>query len=90
MGRAALLTCVYIRPVDVIGRPIANKGRINGASLKAAGSLLPGHGLITVSLAFALIGGIKGVKWSEWRVLAYLSLGKATRSCPTCGCTPQL
>lgn len=60
MGRAALLTSIYFRPVDVIGRPIANKGRINGASLKAAGSLLPGHGLITVSLAFALIGGNKG------------------------------
>lgn len=67
MGRAALLTSVYFRPVDVIGRPIANKGRINGASLKAAGSLLPGHGLITVSLAFALIGGNKGseVEWME-------------------------
>lgn len=65
MGRATLLTSIYFRPVDVIGRPIANKGRINGASLKAAGSLLPGHGLITVSLAFALIGGNKGseVEW---------------------------
>lgn len=67
MGRAALLTSIYFRPVDVIGRPIANKRRINGASLKAAGSLLPGHGLITVSLAFALIGGNKGseVEWME-------------------------
>lgn len=53
--RAALLTSIYFRPVDVIGRPIANKERINGASLKAAGSLLPGHSLITVSLTFALI-----------------------------------
>lgn len=67
MGKAALLTSVYFRPVDVIGRPIANKGWINGASLKAAGNLLPGHGLITVSLAFALIGGNKGseVEWME-------------------------
>lgn len=45
--------------MDVIGRPIANKGRINGASLKAAGSLLPGHSLITVSVTFALIVGNK-------------------------------
>lgn len=34
-----LLTAIYLRPADVIGRPIANKERINGASLKAAGSL---------------------------------------------------
>lgn len=77
MRKAALLTSIYFKPVDVRGRPIANKGRINGASLKAAGSLLPAHGLITVSLVFALIGGNKG---SEWRVLAYLSPGEAIRS----------
>lgn len=60
--RAALLASIYFRPVDVIGRPIANKERINGASLKAAGSLLPGHSLITVSLTFALIEENKRVK----------------------------
>lgn len=59
MRRAALLTSIYFSCVDVAGRPTANKGRINGASLKAGGSLLPGHSLITVSLAFALIGGEK-------------------------------
>lgn len=59
--KTALLT-IYFQPVDVIGRAIANKGRINGVSLKAAGSLLPGHSLITVSLAFALIGGNKGAE----------------------------
>lgn len=58
MGR--VLTSIYFRPVDVIGRPIANKEKINEASLKAAGSLLPGHSLITASLAFALIGENKG------------------------------
>lgn len=55
-----LLTAIYFRPVDVIEKPIANKERINGASLKAAGRLLPGHSLITVSLAFALIGENRG------------------------------
>lgn len=90
MGRA--FNFHLFQAVDVIGRPTANKERINGASLKAAGSLLPGHSLITVSLAFALIGENKGrgVEWSEWRVLAYLSPEEATRSCLTCGCTPHL
>lgn len=77
MGRAALLTSIYFWHVDVIGRPIANKGRINGASLKAAGSLLPGHGLITVSLAFALIGGNKGseVEWMEGISISIIGRG---------------
>lgn len=67
MERTTLLTSLFFQAVDVIERPTANKPRINGASLKAAGSLLPGHGLITVSLAFALIGGNKEseVEWKQ-------------------------
>lgn len=56
IGECCTFNIHLFQAQDVMGRPIANKGKINGASLKAAVSLLPGHGLITVSLAFALIG----------------------------------
>lgn len=54
--------------MDVVGRPIANEERINGASLKAAGSLLLWTRLnYSFHRRLLQLGKIKAVKWSEWK-----------------------